>query len=88
MPPPRAPTRQGLAALLAGLASGFVLAALAAVLGGGSPVDALTVAAALGVVLAAVLVRCRAMARRARRRRVAAAWAGSTTAPTRIAHEA
>ena len=85
--PPRAPGRQRLAALLAGLTSGFVLAAFAAVLGGGSPAAALTAAAILGVALAAVLARCRAVARRARRRRVVVR-SRATTVPTRIARAA
>ena len=86
-PRPPAPARQRLAALLAGLISGFVLAALAALLGGGSPTGALTIAAGLGVLLAAVLVRCRAMARRARHRR-ASTRARATGSPTRIARAA
>jgi hypothetical protein len=69
------PGRQRLAALLAGLSSGFVLAALATALGGGDPAASLMVAAAAGVLLAAVLVRARVLAVRARRRRAARARA-------------
>lgn len=91
VPPPArrrpAPARQRLATLLAGLISGFVLAALAAVLGGGSPTGPLTIAIGLGVVLVAVLVRCRAVARRARRRRISM-QARATGSPTRVARAA
>jgi hypothetical protein len=86
-PRPPAPGRQRLAALLAGLISGFVLAALAALLGGGSPTGALTIAVGLGVVLAAVLVRCRAVARRQRHRR-AATRSRAAGSPTRVARAA
>ncbi len=86
-PRPPAPARQRLAALLAGLISGFVLAALATVLGGGNPTGALTIAVGLGVLLAAVLVRCRAMARRAQRRR-ASGRTRATGSPARIARAA
>jgi peptidoglycan/LPS O-acetylase OafA/YrhL len=63
-----APARQRLAALLAGLICGFVLAALAAVAGGGSPVASLGIAATLGVALVPVLVHARRMTVRDRRR--------------------
>ena len=58
-PRPPAPARQRLAALLAGLICGFVLAALAAVTGGGSPAAALAIAALLGLALGLVLIHAR-----------------------------
>ena len=72
-PQPPAPARQRLAALLAGLICGFVLAALAAVAGGGSPGTSLAIAATLGVMLGAILAHARRVTvlnrRRARVRR-------------------
>jgi hypothetical protein len=70
-PAPRAPApaRERLAALLAGLICGFVLAALAAVLGGGSPATSLGIAATLGVALCVVLVHARRVTIRARKQR-------------------
>ena len=67
---PRTPTpaRQRFAALLAGLICGFVLAALAAVAGGGSPSASLGIAATLGVALVTVLVHARRVTVRKRRR--------------------
>lgn len=64
-----APAHQRLAALLSGLSSGFVLAALAAVWGGGSPRTALAVAASCALGLAGVLVYARVVTVRARRAR-------------------
>lgn len=63
-----APARQRFAALLAGLVCGFVLAALAAVVGGGSPSASLDIAATLGVTLIVVLVHARRTTVRDRRR--------------------
>ena len=67
-PPTPAPARQRFAALLAGLMCGFVLAALAAVAGGGNPRASLGIAATLGVALIAVLVHARRVTVRNRRR--------------------
>jgi hypothetical protein len=67
-PPTPAPVRQRFAALLAGLICGFVLAALAAVVGGGNPRASLGIAATLGVALIAVLVHARRVTVRNRRR--------------------
>jgi hypothetical protein len=62
-----------LAALLAGLICGFALAALAAIVGGGSPAGSLNIAAILGGVLLVVLAHARRVTvrdqRRARARR-------------------
>jgi hypothetical protein len=63
-----APPRQRLAALLAGLICGFVLAALAAAVGGGSPVASLGIAAMLGGALVLVLAHARRVTVRSRRR--------------------
>lgn len=63
-----APARQRFAALLAGLTCGFVLAALAAVAGGGSPGASLGIAAILGVALIVVLAHARRMTILNRRR--------------------
>ena len=63
-----APARQRFAALLAGLICGFVLAALAAAAGGGSPTASLGIAATLGGALIVVLVHARRVAVRNRRR--------------------
>ena len=74
-PPPsdRPATRhERLAALLAGLLTGFLLAALAAVAGGGSAAGALTTSAGIGLLLGIVLIRARVVTVRARRRRRAA----------------
>ena len=92
-PAPAAPTptsgRQQLAALLAGLSSGFVLAALATTLGGGNPGGSLLVALVCGTLLGLVLVRARVVTVRARRRRrqraIAAATRPVTSLPTRVA---
>ncbi len=62
-----APARQRLASLLAGLICGFVLAALAAVVGGGSPGGSLAIAAVLGGVLVIVLAHARRVTVRTRR---------------------
>lgn len=62
-----APARQRIAALLAGLICGFVLAALAATVGGGNPRASLAIAAALGVALIMVLVHARRVTIRDRR---------------------
>lgn len=78
------PGRHRLAALLAGLASGFVLAAFATVLGGGNPAGSLLVAAICGALLGAVLVRARVVtvrSRRRRRRRAATAAAMAAMRP-------
>lgn len=72
-PHPPASSSHRLAALLAGLVSGFVLAALATVLGGGDPAGSLAVAAGFGVALTGVLIHARRATvlrrRRARARR-------------------
>ncbi len=62
-----APLRQRVAALLAGLICGFVLAALAAIVGGGSPGASLGIAASLGTVLVGVLAHARRVTVRTRR---------------------
>ena len=62
-----APARQRIAALLAGLICGFVLAALAAIVGGGSPSGSLGIAVSLGLVLVAVLAHARRITVRNRR---------------------
>ncbi len=62
-----APPRQRIAALLAGLICGFVLAALAAIVGGGSPSAPLGIAVSLGTVLVAVLAHARRVTARTRR---------------------
>lgn len=67
-PRPPAPARDRLAALLAGLVCGFVLAALATIVGGGDPAGSLTVAAGFGVALLAVLIHARRVTVRRRRR--------------------
>lgn len=67
-PPTPAPARQRFAALLAGLICGFVLAALAAVVGGGNPRASLGIAATLCVALIVVLVHARRVTVRNRRR--------------------
>ncbi len=66
-PRPLAPRRKRLAALLAGLTSGFLLAALAAVWGGGSPSSALVATQACALALGLVLVHARIVTVRTRR---------------------
>jgi hypothetical protein len=86
-----APVHQRLAALLSGLLSGFVLAALAAVWGGGSPRVALIVAAACAVFLAGVLAYARAVtvrAQRARRHRAARVPESDAVTSTQLARAA
>lgn len=69
--PVRPPRSAAMGALLAGLASGFVMAALAATLGGGNPTLALAMAAvcASGMALALVAARRATVRRRAIRGR-------------------
>jgi hypothetical protein len=86
-----APRRVRLAALLAGLSSGFVLAALAAATGGGDPGGALALAAASGTLLALVLAWSRhrvVRERRARRPRPVTAPADDAPASPRMLHAA
>ncbi len=80
LPEATAPPRSAaLGALLAGLSSGFVLAALAALFGGGSPAAALAMAAICLIAMAGALGQARRVTvrrradRRAARRRTATA---------------